>query len=133
MELLFVDGAHDEELVNEDFDKWVPKVVMDGIVAFHDTTWHAGPRRVVGRRVYRSRTFKEVRFVRASLTIARKVESNTPADRIRARLQLAKKTAFWLVTAPVRRVRHRLPNGLRRLGRRAIGLGGSRGGRRRED
>lgn len=71
--------------------------------------------------------------MKASLTIARKVESNTPADRMRARLQLAKKTAFWLITAPARRVRHRLPKGLRRLGRRAIGLDGSRGGQRRED
>lgn len=58
VELLFVDGGHDEELVIEDFEKWVPKVVEDGIVAFHDTTWLAGPRRVVGRRVYRSRSLR---------------------------------------------------------------------------
>ncbi len=126
MELLFVDGAHEESLVREDFDKWVPKVVEGGIVAFHDTTWHAGPRKVVGKRLYRSDSFSDVRFVKASTTIARKVAQNTRAERARARVQLARKTAFWLVTLPAEKVRRRLPPPLRRLGRRAVGLGGSR-------
>ena len=133
VELLFVDGAHDEQLVRSDFDKWVPKVIEGGTVAFHDTTWHSGPRRVVGQRLYRSDSFSDVRFVKSSLTMGRKVARNTRADRTRARLQLGRKTAFWLVTLPAAKARHRLPRSLRRLGRRAIGLGGSRGGRRRED
>src|SRR5690242_18817410 len=81
IELLFVDGSHEEALVREDFDKWVPKVVDDRWVAFHDTTWTAGPRRVVGDRVYRSHEFKDVRFVVGSTTIARKVAWNSFADR----------------------------------------------------
>ena len=38
IELLFVDGSHEYDLVLEDFEKWVPKVVEGGWVAFHDTT-----------------------------------------------------------------------------------------------
>jgi predicted O-methyltransferase YrrM len=124
IELLFVDGSHDERLVREDAEKWLPKVVDGGFVAFHDTTWHAGPRRVVGELVYRGRGFKDVRFVLASTTAARKVTANTFADRLRARLQLAKKTAFWLLTWPVQKVRRRLPKSIKRLGRRLIGFSG---------
>jgi len=120
IELLFVDGSHEEALVEEDFDKWVPKVVDRGWVAFHDTTWTAGPRRVVGRRVYRSRTFKDVRFVVGSTTLARKVAANSPADRLRARRALAVKTAFWLVTVPLKRVRRVLPTSVERFGKRVV-------------
>lgn len=120
IELLFVDGSHEEALVREDFDKWVPKVVDGGWVAFHDTTWTAGPRRVVGRRVYRSRAFKDVRFVVGSTTVARKVAQNSLSDRIRARKVLAVKTAFWLVTVPLRKVRRLLPRSVERLGRRLV-------------
>ena len=126
IELLFVDGSHEEALVREDVEKWLPKVVEGGFVAFHDTTWHAGPRRVVGERVYRARDFRDVRFVLASTTTARKVAQNTAADRVRARLQLAKKTAFWLATWPVQKTRRRLPQGVKRLGRRLIGFSGTR-------
>src|SRR3954449_13303225 len=88
IELLFVDGSHEEALVREDFDKWVPKVVDGGWVAFHDTTWTAGPRRVVGQAIYRSTRFKDARFVVGSLTVARKVLHNTFADRARNRYVL---------------------------------------------
>jgi len=120
IELLFVDGSHEEALVREDFDKWVPKVVDGGWVAFHDTTWTAGPRRVVGERVYRSRVFKDVRFVVGSTTVARKVAQNSSADRLRARKALAVKTAFWLVTVPLKKVRRLLPPSVERLGRRLV-------------
>lgn len=126
IEVLFVDGSHEEELVREDVEKWLPKVVEGGFVAFHDTTWHAGPRRVVGRRVYRSRDFVDVRFVVASTTAGRKVAANTASDRVRARVQLAKKTAFWLATLPMQKTRKRLPTSLKRFGRRLIGFSGTR-------
>lgn len=126
VELLFVDGAHEEALVREDYDKWVPKVVEGGVVAFHDTTWHAGPRRVVGRSLYRADGFGDVRFVRASTSIARKVGETTRGDRIRARLELARKTAFWLATLPGYKARRALPQPVRELGRRLIGLSTAR-------
>jgi MMP 1-O-methyltransferase len=120
IELLFVDGSHEESLVREDFDKWVPKVLEGGWVAFHDTTWTAGPRRVVGERVYRSRGFADVRFVVGSLTVARKVPANSPADRIHARYVLVLKTAFWLGSSALKKQRRLLPRPVERLGRRVL-------------
>jgi predicted O-methyltransferase YrrM len=71
IELLFVDGSHEEDDVRTDFEQWVPKVVDGGIVAFHDTTWHDGVRKVVAEKVYGSREFKAGRFVIGSTTVAR--------------------------------------------------------------
>jgi predicted O-methyltransferase YrrM len=120
IELLFVDGSHEEADVRADFDQWVPKVVDGGWVAFHDTTWTAGPRRVVGERVYRSRTFRDVRFVPGSTTVARKTPANAFADRIRARYALGVKTGFWLVSTPLKKYRRVLPKSVERLGRRVL-------------
>jgi MMP 1-O-methyltransferase len=118
VELLFVDGAHEYELVLEDFEKWVPKVVDGGWVAFHDTTWTAGPRKVVGHAVYRSRRFKDLKFVIGSTTIARRVERNSLRDRLRNRYVLGVKTAFWLGSTLLKKQRQLLPKPVERLGRR---------------
>ena len=120
IELLFVDGSHEYDLVLEDFEKWVPKVVDGGWVAFHDTTWTKGPRKVVGQGIYRSRRFKDARFVIGSTTVARKVEHNTLADRTRNRYVLGVKTAFWAGSTALKKQRRLLPKSLERLGRRAL-------------
>jgi predicted O-methyltransferase YrrM len=120
IELLFVDGSHEYDLVLEDFEKWVPKVVDGGWVAFHDTTWTAGPRKVVGQGVYRSRRFKDTRFVVGSLTVARKVEENSVLDRARNRYVLGVKTAFWLGSTALKKQRRLLPKPVERFGRRVL-------------
>jgi MMP 1-O-methyltransferase len=120
IELLFVDGSHEYNLVLEDFEKWVPKVVEGGWVAFHDTTWTAGPRKVVGPAIYRSRRFKDARFVVGSTTVARKVERNGFADRARNRYVLGVKTAFWLGSTALKKQRRLLPKPVERLGRRIL-------------
>jgi len=120
IELLFVDGSHEYDLVLEDFEKWVPKVIDGGWVAFHDTTWTAGPRKVVGHAIYRSRRFKDARFVVGSTTVARKVERNSLADRARNRYVLGVKTAFWLGSSALKKQRGLLPEPLERLGRRVL-------------
>jgi MMP 1-O-methyltransferase len=120
IELLFVDGSHEYHLVLEDFEKWVPKVVEGGWVAFHDTTWTAGPRKVVGPAIYRSRRFKDARFVVGSTTVARKVERNGFADRVRNRYVLGVKTAFWLGSTALKKQRRLLPKPVERLGRRIL-------------
>jgi MMP 1-O-methyltransferase len=120
IELLFVDGSHEYHLVLEDFEKWVPKVVEGGWVAFHDTTWTAGPRKVVGPAIYRSRRFKDARFVVGSTTVARKVERNGFADRARNRYVLGVKTAFWLGSTALKKQRRLLPKPVERLGRRIL-------------
>ena len=120
IELLFVDGSHEYDLVLEDFEKWVPKVVDGGWVAFHDTTWTAGPRKVVGHAIYRSRRFKDARFVVGSTTVARKVEQNSLADRTRNRYVLGVKTAFWLGSSALKKQRRLLPKPVERFGRRVL-------------
>ncbi|HEU5277947.1 MAG TPA: class I SAM-dependent methyltransferase [Gaiellaceae bacterium] len=120
IELLFVDGSHEYDLVLEDFEKWVPKVVEGGWVAFHDTTWTPGPRKVVGDAIYRSRRFKDMRFVVGSTTIARKVDGNSFGDRVRNRYVLGLKTAFWLGSSAVKKQRRLLPKPVERLGRRLL-------------
>ena len=122
IELLFVDGSHEYDLVLEDFEKWVPKVVDGGWVAFHDTTWTAGPRKVVGQAVYRSSRFKDARFVVGSTTVARKVDRNSFADRARNRYVLGVKTAFWLGSSVVKKQRRFLPGPVERLGRKVLKL-----------
>jgi MMP 1-O-methyltransferase len=120
VELLFVDGSHEYDLVLEDFEKWVPKVVDGGWAAFHDTTWTAGPRKVVGQAIYRSRAFKDVRFVVGSLTVGRKVARNSLTDRAHSRYVLGVKTAFWLGSSALKRQRRLLPKPVERLGRRVL-------------
>jgi predicted O-methyltransferase YrrM len=120
IEILFVDGSHEYDLVLEDFEKWVPKVVQGGWVAFHDTTWTEGPRKVVGDAVYRSRRFKDVRFVVGSTTVARKVARNSLADRVRNRYVLGVKTAFWLSSSVLKKRRRVLPKRVEQLGRRVF-------------
>jgi MMP 1-O-methyltransferase len=120
IELLFVDGSHEYDLVLEDFEKWVPKVVESGWVAFHDTTWTAGPRKVVGEAIYRSKRFKDLRFVVGSTTVARKVQRNSFADRVRNRYVLGVKTAFWLGSSVLKKQRKLLPKPVERLGRRFL-------------
>ena len=120
IELLFVDGSHEYDLVLEDFEKWIPKVADGGWVAFHDTTWTKGPRKVVGQAVYRSRRFKDVEFVVGSMTVARKVKRNTLLDRAHNRYVLGVKTAFWLGSTALKKQRRLLPKPVERFGRRVL-------------
>jgi predicted O-methyltransferase YrrM len=120
IELLFVDGSHEYDLVLEDFEKWVPKVIEGGWVAFHDTTWTAGPRKVVGHAIYRSQRFKDARFVVGSTTVARKVAHNSLGDRARNRYVLGVKTAFWLGSSALKKQRRLLPKPVERLGRKLM-------------
>jgi len=37
IELLFIDGAHEYDLVKQDFELWYPHVIKNGMVLMHDT------------------------------------------------------------------------------------------------
>ena len=124
IELLFIDGAHEYELVKEDFEKWVPKVVEGGVVAMHDTTWAEGPRRVAADYLFRSRQFKDVRFVIGSTSMGRKVGANLLRDRVRARYVLAVKTLFGWLTSLARGKRELIPKPLERAARRLFRAAG---------
>lgn len=120
IELLFVDGSHEEEDVRHDFETWVPKVVEGGTVAFHDTTWHPGVRKVVAEKIYGSRNFRDVRFVIGSTTIASKVAHNTPYDLLHARRVQLTKAVFGAVTTVLKKRRGWLPAPVERIGRRVF-------------
>jgi predicted O-methyltransferase YrrM len=82
IELIFIDGAHEYELVKLDFELWFPKVIEGGIMAFHDTTTWPGPKKVVDEFVYKSKYFRGVKFV-DSITYAKKVKHNSIKDRVK--------------------------------------------------
>lgn len=87
VELIFIDGAHEYELVKLDFELWFPKLIDGGIMAFHDTVIGLGPRKVVREFVYKSKNFRNVGLI-DSITFAEKVRQNSPRDIIRSRYVL---------------------------------------------
>lgn len=93
VEFIFIDGAHEYDLVKLDFDLWFPKVVNGGFMAFHDTIKSTGPKEVVKNFLYKSRNFKDVRFV-GSITFAQKTDQNSVRDRLRNRYVLFLKDAY---------------------------------------
>jgi MMP 1-O-methyltransferase len=119
IELLFIDGAHQYELVRQDFERWVPKVVDGGYVALHDTLGFEGPSRVADELLYGSRHFKDARFVFPTTALARKVPQNAPYDRLRNRYAMGVKRSVQLVRKAGGQ--KRLPRPLQQLGRRLLG------------
>jgi len=81
IELIFIDGAHEYELVKLDFELWFPKVINGGIMAFHDTM-SGGPKKIVDRYLYRGNKFKNVNFVE-SITFAEKQNNISLKDKFR--------------------------------------------------
>ncbi|MCU0787707.1 MAG: class I SAM-dependent methyltransferase [Verrucomicrobia bacterium] len=71
IELLFIDGAHDEPSVQKDFELFWPHLVVGGWVVMHDTTgtwipglcgWK-GPRKVAARHLFGSEEIGPMRVV----------------------------------------------------------------------
>jgi MMP 1-O-methyltransferase len=116
IELLFIDASHKYDLVQLDWNLWVPKLVDGGVLAMHDTTWFDGPKRVAEERMYRSTAFKDVRFVFSSTTVGTKVAANTRGDRARNRYSLLVKNGFELAA----KARGRIPKPVEAAGRRIL-------------
>jgi len=95
VELIFIDGAHEYKLIKLDFEIWFPKVIDCGIMAFHDTIYMAGPRKVTAKYVYKSKFFKNVKFI-DSITYCQKVKQNFLKDRIKNRYALLLKNFYGL-------------------------------------
>ena len=81
IELIFIDGLHEYEHVKKDFTLWYPKVIDGGIMVFHDTVGWPGPKKLVEEFLYKSKNFRNVRFVK-SVTFAEKVKRNSVGDRL---------------------------------------------------
>lgn len=118
IEFLWIDGAHEYEMVKQDFDLWSPYVVEGGTIAFHDTGLRSGtqgPKEFVEQHIFPSRFFKDVRFYE-TITIATKVSENTVLDRIKNLLMLCLKRVYQ----QVRRMKFYKPVFLRRLANKLV-------------
>ena len=87
VEFVFIDGAHEYEMVKLDFLSWFPKLLEGGIIALHDTTGWQGPKKVAKEFVYKSKNFRNVGLV-SSITFAQKVRGNSKKDRLNSRCLL---------------------------------------------
>lgn len=86
IDVLFIDGDHEEEAVKADVALWLPKVRPGGAIALHDVRnrrW-PGVSRTLGKLLWRSTTLSDVRFADSILAM-RCVTRNSPGDRLRNR------------------------------------------------
>jgi len=91
IELLWIDGAHEEEFVREDFAVWSPFLVEGGTIAFHDSSM-PGPEKVIKEKLYLGTDFHAIGFVHGT-TYARKGRGSPLANRF---MLLLKDMAFVL-------------------------------------
>jgi predicted O-methyltransferase YrrM len=115
IELLFIDGAHTYDLVLEDWDGWVPKVVPGGVVAMHDTTGFPGVKRVAEEHLFKSRDFRGVRFVYPTTSLGTKAPAST-LDLVRNRFALG----VMRTVAGALHWKRLVPHPLQQAGRRIL-------------
>jgi predicted O-methyltransferase YrrM len=115
IELLWIDGAHEYEMVKLDFDLWFQYLIEGGTIALHDTTYWPGPKRVAKDKIYKSHHFTNVRFI-GSLTYAQKVGANSLVDRLKNRWVLFVKGIYQLGQGL------RLPKPIRKWAKKIVSL-----------
>ena len=94
VDLIFIDGSHEFDYVNLDYQCWFPKLKQGGVMAFHDSK-EPDVRRVVEAGVYKSKYFKNVKTV-DSITYAEKVKKHSLADFLKKRhFLLYRNLAEW--------------------------------------
>jgi predicted O-methyltransferase YrrM len=97
--LLFIDGAHDVESVQRDFDMWWPHVEDGGWVVLHDTTgtwipgllgW-PGPRKVAARMLFASNQVGDMHLI-DTITAGKRIPPTSSLSfwTTKCRLRLAK-------------------------------------------
>ena len=117
IELLFIDGSHEYAQVMRDFAQWTSRLIDGGTLVMHDTTAASpGSKKVAEDSMYRSRYYRDVRFVYSSTTVGQKVAETTVSERARNRASLGVKRGFDGLV----RVRGHIPDGLRGVGRRGL-------------
>ncbi|MFA5173115.1 MAG: class I SAM-dependent methyltransferase [Candidatus Paceibacterota bacterium] len=79
---IFIDGAHEYNLVRLDFKLWFPKVINGGFLAFHDS-WHFfGPNLATAIPLLFSSRIKNPRLI-DTITCFEKVNKNSLFDRFK--------------------------------------------------
>ena len=117
IELLFIDGSHQYDMVDLDYRLWTPRLVLGGVLVMHDTnSFFPGSCRVAEQRMYKGHSYRHVRFIYSSMTAGEKVEHATPAERVANHASLMVKRSFDLLV----RARKRIPEPLKQTGRRGL-------------
>lgn len=80
IELLWIDGSHEEKLVELDYKLWEPYLIDGGIIAFHDTMT-GGPKKIVIKYLYKGTKFKNVNFIEG-ITFAEKSSNLSLKEKI---------------------------------------------------
>jgi predicted O-methyltransferase YrrM len=106
--MIFIDGAHDFDSVQKDFEDWYPKVIEGGVIAFHDCSWCSGPRRCVRKALFRNPNIRGAKFVR-SIAYGTKTSKQTVGQRLGNYFRLLVKylhdpTLTLMTSQPVKRV-----------------------------
>ena len=72
--VLWIDGDHRYEAVEEDFKRWEKFLIVGGLIAFHDSTnfYFEGPQKVVWQYIINSKRYQLIE-ISELITIARKV------------------------------------------------------------
>ena len=93
---MFVDGAHEFELVQLDIKSWFSKVRDGGIIAFHDTWGFLGPNLATTILLLTSSQINNPKLV-DTITYLKKVKKNSFYDRAKNILFLLYRTLFgWI-------------------------------------
>jgi predicted O-methyltransferase YrrM len=94
--LLFIDGAHEYEAVKQDFSLWNNKIAIGGTIAFHDSIWWEGVRKVVTKNIFFSREYANIFFVE-SIICATRVSSRSCLQMIRSKyIYYLFRLYYWL-------------------------------------
>ena len=110
---LEIDGNHDYDFVKKDFDLFEPHVIDGGWIAFHDTIYYDGPRRVVRDQIFKSDRFADI-GMEECIVYARKVKKNTISDRLHA------KYIYIIHSICVLAKKAKLPKYIETIGRKVI-------------
>ncbi len=74
--LIFLDGDHAYNAVKADFESWMPRLSVGGIIALHDTLAYEGVRKFVGEVMFKSNNLRIIGFI-DSIIFAEKIEKNS--------------------------------------------------------
>ena len=117
VEFLWIDGAHEYDLVYLDYKVWEPHLIDRGIIGFHDTFLGTGPKKVVDRYLYKGDKFKNIRFLEG-ITYAEKAASITLKDRICNRYALIVRNLYLVLSLFAQRLR--IPKPVKRTAKRVV-------------
>ena len=85
IKLLWIDGSHEYEDVKKDFMMWERHLVVNGLIAFHDTFFWPGPKKVVDEFIFGG-NYKDIGFV-GDITFATKANLLTKSQIIKNKRQ----------------------------------------------